>query len=287
MTIKRLLAPILLLLPISLLAGEDKYAELQSALSSNAYPAFFYFLENSGGRYTEAVAAFAKTSPENRRERLAEWRDFEMLLRGGKLDSKGALIRNELAKLPGEQWHFIVRLERERRALYNKLGWGPGGNIRQNGAELIGVRIEPRLCSDRSEKLTALMAPVENMPAFRNWKTEEITANMISVRDSRGLRDELYGGVHWANCFVYNDGSRKVEIVADAWANALVPAYTWWYHFDKGTHEFLYRSGGRDWCGSEILEKAVQAQIRARRTAASPVQKKSSTLNGLKTGKSF
>jgi|GEM_PF-7056367 len=283
MAVKHLLAPILLLIPLASFAGDDKYAELQSALSSGAYPAFSYFLDNSGGRYTEAVADFAKASSDNRQARLAEWRDFEMLLRGGKLDKNGALIRNEVAKLPGAQWHFIVKLERERRALYNKLGWGPGGNIRQNGVEMLGMKIEPRLCSDRSEKLTALMVPVEKLPAFRDWRTEEITANMLSVRDSRGLRDELYGGVHWANCFVYSDGSRRVEIVADAWANALVPAYTWWYHFDKGTHDFLYRSGGRDWCGSEILEKAVQAQMQARRAAS----QKSATLNSLKNGKSF
>lgn len=277
----------LLALPATSFAA-DKNAELQAALSANAYPALNYFLNSAGGRYGEQALAFANSSPDDQRQRLAEWRDFEMLLRGGKLDKNGALIRNEVAKLPGTQWHFIVKLERERRALYNKLGWGPGGNIKQNSAQLVGVKVEPRLCSDRSEKLTAIMAPVEKIHLFHNWRTEEVTANMISVRDSRGLRDELYGGVHWASCFVYEDGGRRVEIVADAWANMLVPAYTWWYNFDRSTHDYLYRAGGQDWCGSAILEKSIRAQMQARRAAATKsTQPKSVTLDTLKTGKSF
>lgn len=273
----------LLLLAGAASAQEDKRAEFLAALDSGRYPALSYFVNNIGGGRDGAQAAeFARYLPDSATARRNMYQGMEMLVRGGKLDKNGVNIRRELGKLPGAQWHFVLNLERERRALYDRLGWGPGGNILQNSGGLVGIKVEPRLCSDRSSKLAAAMAPLEKDRLFRAWSTEEITANMITVRDSRGLRDELYGGVHWAPCFRYDDGRVRVELVADAWANALVPAYTWWYDFDRDTHDYLYRSGGRDWCGEAILEKAVQAQIAARRAAEKKTSAPSSpTMNKL------
>lgn len=268
-------------------AAEDQRGELSKLLDEGRFPALAAFLDANGGRWGGPAAAFAEELPETPSARESEVRDLDHLLRGGKLDKQGENIRREVAKLPGNQWHFVIRLERERRALYERLGWGPGGNIIQN----VGLPVEPRLCSDRSAKLTATMAPLENDGRFPGWHTEEITANMISVSDRRGIRDDLYGGVHWAPCFVYDDGHTRAEIVADAWANTLAPAYTWWYNFDKGTHDYLYKAGGRDWCGERILNDAVQAQIKARRdaekSAAPAVPPKSGTLDNLQDSAPF
>lgn len=265
-------------------AAEDYRGELSRLLESGRFPALSLFLDQLGGARGTAAAAFADAMPVTAASREDAVKDLDKLLRGGKLDKNGSHIRRELAKVPGAQWHFVVRLERERRALYDKLGWGPGGNIRQNSGALVGIDVEPRLCSDRSTKLAATMAPLEKDPRYPGWRTEELTANMISVSDRRDLRDDLYGGVHWAPCFVYDDGYTRAEIVADAWANALVPAYTWWYGFDKGTHDYLYKAGGRDWCGSRIVSEAERAQIKTRRDAAKPAPAaapRSGTLDGL------
>ena len=70
---------------------------------------------------------------------------------------------------------------------------------------------------------------------------------------------------HHAPRFVFEVPGGRVELVADAWANALAPAYTWWYAFDKDTLDYLYKAGGRDWCGEKILADAVAAEQRARR----------------------
>lgn len=264
-------------------AAGDKRTEFSAALENGGLPALAAFVGDNGGAWGGPASVFAEASSDDPGLRAAEWRDLNSLLSGGKLDKGGAGLRRELAKVPGAQWHFVIKLERERRALYARLGWGPGGNMVQNSCALVGVKVEPRLCSDRSAKLTEIMEPVRSQGAFSAWHTEEITANMISVRDSRGLRDDLYGGVHWAPCFVYDDGYTRAEIVADAWANALAPAYSWWHNFDRGTHDYLYKAGGRDWCGSAILEQAVQAQVKARRAAeaAPAAPPRSATLDSL------
>jgi hypothetical protein len=284
---RTLLAFCLLCAAFSAAAAQDNRGELSRLLDEGHYPALTAFLDANGGRWGAPAAAFAAELAVTPEARAHELRDLDRLLRGGKLDKQGEHIRRELAKLPGSQWHFVIRLERERRALYDRLGWGPGGNVAQN----LGLPVEPRLCSDRSSKLAAAMAPLESDGRFAGWRTEEITANMLSVADRRDMRDDLYGGVHWAPCFVYNAGGTRVEIVADAWANTLAPAYTWWYHFDKGTHDYLYKAGGNDWCGSRILNDAVQAQIKARRAAqkmaAPAAPPKSGTLDGMQGASPF
>lgn len=226
-----------------------------------------------------AAAAFAEAGPDDMGAREALWRDFERLLGGGKRDKGGALIRLELGKIPPAQWPFVVRVDRERRAIFGRLGNGPLGNISQSlvgacrafrqGVGLSpGGDIEPRKCDDRSLLLTARAKPLlDEEPYRRFWSASEITANYITVADSRGLGDELYGGVHWANCFIFNGGGAKVELVADAWDDSLIPAYEWWLAFDKDTHEMLYRRSQQrvhDWCGEKALSSAVEEQKRRR-----------------------
>ncbi|MCM2266499.1 MAG: hypothetical protein NDI60_01850 [Elusimicrobiales bacterium] len=259
-------------------AAQDRRDELASALDSGQFPGLVLFLDLAGGRRGAAAADFALASPDNSEERAAELRDFDRLLRGGKYDKTGEHIRRELAKLPGAQWRFVIKLERERRALYKRLGWGPGGNIYQ-GACGWALNMEPRRCYERRENLTKTMAPLQAQSAFSAWRTEDLVANMITVSDSRGLRDELYGGVHEAPCFVYTAGGTRVELVADAWANSLTPAYTWWYQFDKATHDYMYKAGGSDWCSQQSQRNAEQAQKQARHAPAAPP--KSSTLESV------
>jgi hypothetical protein len=261
---------------------------LTQDLRSGAYPALGYFLNGIGGPEGPQAAAFAGVLPEDGAARADMLRRLDMLLRGGNYDKRGDNIRREMAKLPGEQWQFVVILERERRAIYDRLGYGPTGNLYES---VTPAKIEPRRCYERMDALIKKMAPVQAAGAFRAWKTEELTANMITVSHSRGLRDELYGGVHNAPCFVYDDGRARVEIAADAWANSLTPAYTWWYQFDRATHDQLYRAGGRDWCSDEAQRKAVNAQVEARRAAerkaAPAAPPKSSTLDGLQGAAPF
>jgi len=312
---KALLTFIFILAALPAQAQTDKLAQLGAALDSGRLPALGILIASAGGRQGAAAADFARTSSDDQAWREAELRDLDSLLRGGKYDKAGVNIRREMAKLPGAQWHFVVTLERERRTLYKRLGWGPAGNLYENTygsnskpMQVVlaaanpaafalqrtvgpGTKMEPRLCYERREALTRTMEPVQAENLFRSWKTEALTANMIIVADRRGLRDDLYGGVHEAPCFVYDDGRGRVEIVADAWANSLTPAYTWWYNFDRGTHDYLYSAGGRDWCGQEIQNKAVRAQIDARRaaakTAAPAAAPKSGTLDGMRGADPF
>lgn len=264
-------------------AAADKRAELARLLDDGMLPAFSYFLRENGG-LRAAADEFALTSPDDPARRLARWRALDRLLYGGKYDKRGGNIRREAAKLPGSQWHFLAILDMERRTLYERLGNGYVGNLYENS--VAPKSAEPRLCYERREALTRTMAPVQAEALFRNWRTEELTANMITVADRRGIMDDLYGGVHEAPCFVYDDGRTRVEIAADAWANSFTPAYTWWYTFDRDTHDYLYRAGGRDWCSERIQQKAVRAQIDARREAqkraAPAAPPKSSTLNGIR-----
>lgn len=277
-----MLAALLLAVSAGASAADDKRAELARLMDKGLLPAFSYFLRSNGGLQA-AADEFALTSPDDPARRLARWRALDRLLHGGKYDKRGDNIRREAAKLPGAQWHFLALLDTERRTLYRRLGNGYVGNLYEN--TVAPKSAERRLCYERREALTKTMAPVQTEELFRNWRTEELVANMITVADRRGIIDDIYGGVHEAPCFVYDDGRVRVEIAADAWANSFTPAYTWWYVFDRDTHDYLYRAGGRDWCGEKIQQKAVRAQIDARREAqkrAAPASPpKSTTLEGI------
>lgn len=295
-------------LPLS--AGPDTGAELQAALRSGSYPALLYFVDTVGGMYGAKALEFAAALPEDQAGRVSELKDLDRLLRGGKYDRQGENIRREMAKLPGAQWRFVIRLDRERRAIYDRLGPGIIGNLYENtygsssrGMQVFlalaaplptlvqrtagpGVKMEPRLCFERTETLRKVMAQAQAGGNYGNWRSEELIANQITVSDSRGLRDELYGGVHNAPCFVYDDGYTHAEIAADAWADSLTPSYTWWYKFDRGSHDYFYGAGARDWCSEAAQNRALKAQIAARRAAAQKnvpaAAPKSSTLNGLR-----
>lgn len=242
----------------------DAREEFARALDAGEYPAVSFLLEKLGGSRGAPAAAYAETAPAGPEERAAEWRDLDRLLRGGRLDRGGMHIRRELAKLPAGQWGFVVKLDRERRRIYDKLGWGPGGNIMQNACAAFGKETEPKLCYQRTEQLTASVGGL--LRAYSGWQAKEVIANEIT--DKEGMSDfaaMLHGMTHHAPCFVYEVPGGRVELVADAWANALAPAYTWWYAFDKDTHNYLYRAGGRDWCGEKTISDALRAQQQARR----------------------
>ncbi len=282
----KLLALILFFSALPLSAGPDKESELYAALRSGTYPALLYFIDSTGGMTGDKASAFAASLPDSAAERAAELKTLDRLLRGGKYDKGGENIRREMAKLPGPQWRFVIRLEQERRAIYDRLGPGGIGNIYENTyGSLPGVKVEARLCFDRSDKLRAAMKPVQAGSAFGNWKSEDLGANHVNVRAPRNKLDELYNGVHHAACFIYDDGATRAEIVGDAWANSLTPSYTWWYVFDRATHDYLYKAGGRDWCSDEIQERSRKALVDARRAAerknAPAATPKSATLNGL------
>jgi hypothetical protein len=271
-----MLAALLLAVSAGAGAAEDKRAELNRLMDKGLLPAFSYFLRSNGGLQA-AADEFALTSPDDPAQRLARWRALDRLLHGGKYDKRGDNIRREAAKLPGSQWHFLAILDQERRTLYERLGNGYVGNLYEN--TVAPRSSERRLCYERREALTRTMAPVQTEELFRNWRTEDLVANMIAVSDFfAGVR------VHEAPCFVYDDGKARVEIVADAWANSFTPAYTWWYNRDKDTHDQLYRAGGADWCSQEAQRKAVDAQKEARlaaqKRAAPAAPPKSATLDG-------
>lgn len=258
--------------------AQDPRAELGRALDAGEYPAISFLLEKLGGSWSAPAAAYAAASPADPAERSAEWRDLDRLLRGGRLDRGGMHIRRELAKLPAGQWGFVVKLDRERRRIYDKLGWGPGGNMVQNACAAFGKEVEPKLCYQRTEQLTASVGGL--LRAYPGWQAREIVANEIT--DKEGMSDfaaMLHGMTHHAPCFVYEVPGGRIELVADAWANALAPAYTWWYAFDKDTHNYLYKAGGHDWCGEKVITDAIKAQQQARRAGEAHREQLYNSLN--------
>lgn len=253
--------------------AQDRKVEFGRALDSGQYPAISVLLRDLGGSWGAQAMAYAGASSQNPQVRLQEWSNLDLMLRGGKLDKGGAHIRREMAKLPGDQWGFMALVDQERRKIYKKLGWGPGGNLTQGLTEALHcTAANPRRCYDRT---TLLMEAVKGVMerSYPGWKLQEIIAN--EVTDKVGMSDQaamLHGGTHHSPCFIYESGGGRVEIMADSWANVMVPAYTWWYSFDKHTHNYIYKAGGRAWCDESLISEAVkteQAEIQGAEAAQS------------------
>jgi len=239
--------------------AQDNRAEFARAVAAREYPAIFVFLDGLGGPWGEQAAAYAAASSRDPQTRAQEWHALNHLLRGGKRDGNGSHIRREMAKLPGNQWGVMAAVDGERRKIYGQLGWGPGGNITQSLAEGFNCQVTAKRCYDRTSQLMA--AVKEKLERSPGWKVREVIAN--EVTDRMGMSDQQamgYGMTHHAPCFIYEAPGVKAEIMADAWDNSMVPAYTWWYVFDKHTHDYLYKAGGRDWCGEKLISEAVEAE---------------------------
>lgn len=203
-------------------------------------------------QYMPALASFLNGDPE-RSQRFAnaafnhgfehEWILFDSLLRGGRKDADGRLIRAELAKLPPEQWYYVIRVEDHRRNLADM-----GGGIYGNFVEGLGNMIRPEKyelhklkCMEQADTMIANTAPVKDTGRprgiFNAWSSHPISANLARLNE------------HTAPCFRFEGRDGPVEIVADSWANTLLPARDWWRDYDGAAFKDLAR--GRGFCGQE------------------------------------
>ncbi|MBI3563868.1 MAG: hypothetical protein HY079_01570 [Elusimicrobia bacterium] len=212
---------------------DPKTAALDAFLASGSAPRLSAFLTAADAR-----AAFAAVAPDDRSARDDDWKACEALLAGGKRDPDGAAVRAALAKLPPQQVYFAARLRKAAKALHDELGNGYLGNAKENLGMCTG-----RKCYERADTLQRRAEPLLKDPAFRHWDSASVDAEPGAASE------------HTAACFSFYPGSRggpaSVELVADAWDDAFVPAETWFAVHDRATHQAL-AAAGKDWCGPTL-----------------------------------
>ncbi len=215
-------------------AGADrKYCILKANLKR--MPALESFLGGSD-ELTRRFAAAAFDSGYKH-----EWLLFNSLLAGGRKDPGGSLIRSEIAKLPPEQWYYVIRVEDHRRILVSM-----GGGIYGNFTEGLGNMVRPEKdrmrtmkCFEQADTLIRNTAPVKDTGRprgiFNAWSALPVTARFRRLSE------------HTAPCFHFEGRNGPVEIVADSWADTLLPARAWWENNDPDALREL--SSGRGVCG--------------------------------------
>lgn len=213
---------------------DKKWCNLKSKLGQ--LPNLSRFLQGD----EEKAKKFANAAYDSPSSQEGEWKAFDMLLGGGKLDSGGSLISAELKKLPPEQWYYIIRLEDRRRGLvqlggswYGNFTEGLGNLIRPKDAEMHVMK-----CNEQGENLMAQMDTVDRsgrpQGVFSGWKHQLLTAKFRKMSE------------HNAPCFDFQGPEGPVEIVADSWGDALVPARVWWQRYDPKVPSAM---GGNEVCG--------------------------------------
>lgn len=239
--------------------GGEKAAHLHSLIGTlSNFESFLDSYETVPA--DQAVRRFADNAHFNRSIREAEWRLFDSLLGGGKLDEDGNHIRAALSELTPKDWYFVIRLEEHRRQLMDMHGNGPLGNVTENvdkmvGASAVDYERYGRLCYERADQLLGRMKIVRDTWDFKGWTFRSLMAN-----PTRKTIVLVRSGEHHAPCFELGGDDPKVELVADAWAGGLVPARVWWREWDKEAYEAL-GPGGR-FCG-RIYDRYEHARMQA------------------------
>ncbi|MCX5790700.1 MAG: hypothetical protein NTY45_00530 [Elusimicrobia bacterium] len=200
------------------------------------------FLGGSG----ETGRRFANAAFNSAGSQQYEWTLFNDLLGGGKGDPGGRLIRSALARLPPEQWYYVIRLEDQRRILA-----GMGGGVYGNFVEGVGNLVRPEKyrmntmkCFEQAGTLIRNAEPIKGSGrprgVFNAWSALPVTARFRKLNE------------HTAPCFRFDGPGGPVEIVADPWANVLVPARAWWGKFDPSVPKAL--AGRPGVCGPDYDE---------------------------------
>lgn len=216
-------------------AEEDaKWCNLKAKLGQ--LPNLSRFLQGDEEKGRQFAAA-AYNSPASQDE---EWKAFDTLLGGGRLDPGGALISGELKKLAPEQWYYVIRLEAQRKILVG-LGGGLFGNFTEGFGNIFRAQeheMHVMKCHEQGEALMRNMQPVKSSgrPAgvFTGWSSQLVTANFQKLNE------------HNAPCFNFSGAGEPVEIVADSWGDMIVPARVWWQKYDPSVPSQM---GGREACG--------------------------------------
>ncbi len=203
-----------------------------------------------------------------------EWLLFDSLLRGGRKDPDGRLIRSELSKLPPEQWYYVIRLEDHRRNLA-----GMGGGVYGNFVQGVGNMVRPEKdemhsmkCFEQADTLIRNAAPIKDSArprgAFNAWSALPVTAKFRKMNE------------HTAPCFRFDGPGGPVEIVADSWGDTLLPARAWWTEYDRDALAELSRFRGV--CGQDYDDwdlRRIRALMQAEEESKKKWEKRAESLN--------
>ncbi|MBI4349756.1 MAG: hypothetical protein HY553_23165 [Elusimicrobia bacterium] len=244
----RLLAGLVGLLIVPAPARSRTQDALAELTRPGAYPRIL-------GMAGEHARAFAAGAPADVASRRGAWELLEHMLGGGGLDPGGERIREVLPRLPPSEWYFLVAVERERRRIVSELGRGGLTNAADNAADWANDACEfaglgkpfstkGYRCYDRRDRLARAVDEIRVRGVGKQWSHVFIQANP----GAKPSPVEPRSGEHHANCLVYLDGNARVEIMADAWGDSLVPAYTWWWFWERDVHDALKASGQEGWC---------------------------------------
>lgn len=248
-------------------AGPDrKFCLLQAKLQY--MPALASFLNGDG----ELSRRFADAAFNHGFEH--EWLLFDSLLRGGKKDPDGRLIRSELGRLPPEQWYYVIRLEDHRRNLAG-MGGGVYGNFVQGVGNMVRTEkyeMNSMKCFEQADTLIRNAAPIKDSArprgAFNAWSALPVTAKFRKMNE------------HTAPCFRFDGPGGPVEIVADSWGDTLLPARAWWAAYDRDALAELSRFRGV--CGQDYDDwdlRRIRALMQAEEESKKKWEKRAESLN--------
>lgn len=261
-------------------AAADAHEALDDLLKPGAYPGIVGLPDTKpfdklpGPEKASRLRAFAQAAPADPEARRSDWQLFETILKGGRIDPAGERIREALFWLPPAEWYFLIAVDRERRRIVEDLGAGGVTNAIDNAAEFgndvcafvgAGKPLATRgyRCYDRRDRLARAVAEIQGRGLGRRWMPVALNANPGKSPAPFQSRK----GAHHTNCLLYLEGGTRVEIVADAWEDDLVPAYTWWTFWEPDLHLALKSGGQERWCDTDLIltTRAAVEQERAKR----------------------
>ena len=153
----------------------------------------------------------------------------------------------------------MAALEDGKRKILAKLGagsWYKNGvaNLKTGLNETFGAFCDPArtLCKERAGDLDFEMQHGA-MPDESGWRVRMISARLDKTNE------------HSATCASYTKASPPVELMADAWLDAHVPASVWFASQDPDFHRALTAAGG-GFCGANY-RKLVEAKMAADKKA--------------------
>lgn len=182
--------------------------------------------------YARAVARL-NHSKEGRKK---EWMFFDRIVQGP--------MQDFIRRLPPEQWTYVSFIEEHRRIVYGAYGNGIVGNITQSFGNVFlpeKDRIHIK-CYERADQLISHVHGV-NFQRLQGtsgrWSDETVTANQGRLNE------------HTAACFTFRGSGAPMDLIADPWANVMLPAESWWRNVDPKYAERLAANGAsaRGWCG--------------------------------------